>query len=387
MQRTLICGTTVGLLMMAGAACGQSKTPALLELTSKGKAVQGKLAAKDDRSCWLLGRDGYLSELELRNVEEYRIAAPQFQRFSPAELRDQLRREFGGNLEIAGTEHYLVCAAPGKAGAYAAVFESVYRGFYSYASTRGFRVAKPEFPLVAVVLPGRVAFADYCKKDGLRATPGLMGYYHRLTNRVALFDAGDEKVSAHEMPGKRELAVAAPFGNLPRSSVFARIEGSLEDTIIHETTHQVAFNLGLHTRIGENPQWVVEGLATVFEAPGIRNSASNTSVETRLNRERYLWFGEYRKSRRKPKSLAAFVGSDALFKSATLDAYSEAWALSFYLIESRPSQYARYLKGISERNPLQPYEPTERVDDFKKAFGADLALLEADFLRFYERLK
>src|SRR5204863_7870023 len=121
-----------------------------------------------------------------------------------------------------------------------------------------------------------------------------------------------------------------PFASGGDPAFWGSFEGSLKDTMIHEATHQVAFNTGLHSRVGENPKWVVEGLATVFEAPGIRSSGAGPAVKNRINRERFIWFGNYAKARRKPKSLEAFLSSDDLFKSAVLDAYSEAWAFSFF---------------------------------------------------------
>ena len=99
---------------------------------------------------------------------------------------------------------------------------------------------------------------------------------------------------------------------------------------MHEATHQAAYNTGLHSRIGGNPRWVVEGLATVFEAPGIRNSSANSGVKTRLNRERFLRFGNYAKARRKSGSLESFISSNDLFDSDVYDAYSQAWAFSFF---------------------------------------------------------
>ncbi|MCA9072184.1 MAG: hypothetical protein KDA84_24830, partial [Planctomycetaceae bacterium] len=58
---------------------------------------------------------------------------------------------------------------------------------------------------------------------------GLMGYYLRTSNRVALFDPGDGKNNVSSTP-----TVAPKF-------MEASIEGSLADTMIHEATHQVAF--------------------------------------------------------------------------------------------------------------------------------------------------
>jgi hypothetical protein len=165
----------------------------------------------------------------------------------------------------------------------------------------------------------------------------------------------------------------------------AIVEGDLHSTIVHETTHQVAFNTGLHSRIGQTPKWVIEGLATMFEAPGIHDSKSAAAM-TRINRSRYLWFENYLKSRRLPHSLKDFVATDDLYASATLDAYAEGWALTFFLAETRHGSYGRYLKSLVARNPLLVYTGEERVADFRKSFG-NLKSLEAEYVRFYENLK
>jgi hypothetical protein len=351
--------------------------PAYLELSVKDQPQRGKLVAMDKVNAWLMSREGQLLELEVKDITGMKRLSPRFQPLSSAEVRDALRREFGKRFDIAGSEHYLVCAPVGKASEYAKLFEQIYRSFHGYFSVRGFRMAAPEFPLVAIVFPDHKSFDDYCKKDGFRAFRGLMGYYIRTTNRVALFDPGDGQ--------------AAISGDDPSASpglVSATIEAGLADTMIHEATHQVAFNTGLHSRVGINPKWVVEGLATVFESPGIRESGSHRGKAfERINRERYVWFQGYAQSRRKPKSLATFISSDKLFETSALDAYAEGWALSFYLIETRPANYAKYLKAIASRDPVKDYSPEDRLADFKKAFGSDLDMLEADFLRFISRLE
>jgi len=99
-----------------------------------------------------------------------------------------------------------------------------------------------------------------------------------------------------------------------------------------------------------------------------------------------VWFVNYMQSRRSHRSLDDFVATDDLYASATLDAYAEGWALTFFLAETRHASYARYLKAMAQRNPLVPYAAAERVADFHKAFG-DSKFLEADYLRFFEKLK
>ncbi len=363
------------ILLSAASADSFAAKPKLLELKLDEETVQGKLIAHNQDLCWLMERDGNLRQIELRNVTEFRTLSNGFRRMKAAEFRKQLRREFKKPYEIKSTQHYVVCATEGKAKQYAQLFETIYRTFTVHISARGFRISKPDFPLVAIVFPDFKRFAEYSRKVGVRAFPGLKGFYLPTTNRVALYDDGNEEI-------------AYEFNPLPQHSLhrYARIKGNFKDTLIHEATHQVAFNVGLHSRIGESPVWVVEGLATIFESPGIRDR-SHDEPKSRINPYRFLSFKEFVKKRRKQKSLAGFVKSDTLFEKSIFDAYAQAWALSFYLIETRPAKYMKYLKTIAKRDPLKPYTPQERLADFTNTFGDDLDKLETALIRYIDRLE
>jgi hypothetical protein len=375
--------TLVGSLFVLIARCPAGTAPSLLELSVHGQKLLGKLEAKGSNACWFIERDGKLSFLEINQIDSIRTVAPRFREFSLAELRDQLRRSLPKQFRIDGTGHFLICSE-NNSHRIGEICEDTYRTFYRYFTVRGFKISQPEFPLVVIVFPDHASFVSYCRKDGIEPPSGLLGYYMRLTNRVALFDAGQD-LKADRKPAKSTDQLA--FSNRETAIRFdGMVEGNLHDTIVHETTHQCAFNMGLHSRIGPTPKWVIEGLATMFEAPGIRDSQKNSASKSRINRSRYLWFGNYMHSRRQPHSLVDFVASDDLYSSATLDAYSEGWALTFFLAETRHSSYGRYLKLIVQRNPLAAYSAAERVADFRKAFG-DIKTVETDYLRFFEKLK
>ncbi len=252
----------VGLIVWLGLIVGTAVNamagpPAYLELMVGDQPQRGKLLAMDRSNVWLMSPEGRLSEFELRDVKDFKRLAPVFQPANAGEVRDSLRREFGKGFEIAASEHYLVCAPVGKAGDYVKLFEEIYRSFRGYFGVRGFRLSEPEFPLVAIVFPDQKSFHDYCKADRVPVPAGLRGYYLRTSNRVAVYDPGDP-----------QTAQAGGEGFRPSRFMDANIQANLADTIVHETTHQVAFNAGLHSRIGVTPQWVVEGLATVFESAG-----------------------------------------------------------------------------------------------------------------------
>ncbi len=375
--------------------------PALIEVQLGPNKLQGKVVAHNTNSFWLLGQDGRLRALRSDEVGKFHQVSPRFNGWTGTILREQLRREFGQSFDVVGTRHYVVCAkGEQKARAYADTFEELFRSFHMYFSVRGFKIDEPEFPLVAVIFPEYESFARYAKAENVQASPTLKGYYLTTSNRIALYEdrlstaAWRSPVhSPWDLPppsdGERSSPRSSgwPVALEGQSGAWEALEGSLKDTMIHEATHQAAFNSGLHSRIGENPKWIVEGLATVFEAPGIRNSSSNSGVKARINRERFVWFGNFAKTRRKAKSLENFLASDAPFATGVLDAYSEAWAFSFFLIETRPRAYAEYLRTIAARDPLQTYPPEARVDDFKKLINKELPLLESEFLRFIAGIK
>lgn len=332
---------------------------ALLELKIGTERLEGRVAAHDDQTCWLLRRDGRLLSFKTDDVSDFRELEPRFRPYSSIDLRDKLQAEFSRAFEVKTTSHYVVVAGKGTADRYASLFEGIYRQFHAYFTARGFRMTDPEFPMVAVVFQDQQAFVDYCVAEGARPQPGLIGYYLPGSNRVALYD---------------------------RAAVGQATSDAVDDTVIHEATHQVAFNTGVHSRIGQTPLWLLEGLATLFEADGIRKKEVGASAGDRINAGRFDWYREYR-NRRPPKSLESFIREDSLFKTAALDAYSQAWALTFYLVETRPTEFTRYMKTVSSRDPLTPYDADTRLKDFKAAFGKDLDFLENGMLRFYDRFE
>jgi hypothetical protein len=187
-----------------------------------------------------------------------------------------------------------------------------------------------------------------------------VGYYHIETNRIALYDMGN-----------------ADSANWDRNAA----------VLIHEATHQMAFNTGVHSRYCPPPKWLAEGLAMLFEAPGVYDSRHHTSPGDRVNRDRLNTFREGVTPRHRPALLAAIVASDELFRTSPGAAYAESWALSFFLVETMPGKYVEYLKRTAARQPFEDYTAAERTADFTAVFGADWRMLEARFLRFIEGVK
>lgn len=373
------CLTTVlvALAWCGPMAVGEDK---LVEYRDGKTVTTGKILAKDKQRALLLDRVGQLHDVKLASGKLAATTSP-FQPLPTVELRNQLSREFGRDFELGSTRHYLVVAPAGRAGEYANLFEQHYSTLQSYFKLRGFSLQEPEFPLIAIVFATQKQFTEYAQGEGAQAMSNMQGYYSPRTNRVALFESRGGSASV-----SWRLPWEPPRAGWPRE--LGAIQTDQRDTVIHEATHQVAYNIGLHSRTGETPRWVVEGMATAFEPEGMRSTLAGSLPKQRINRERFLVFQNYVQSGRRPaKSLRSFLETDSLYQSAVLDFYAQSWALTFFLIETRPRNYAAYLKRIAARDPLADYPAKARLEDFQQTIHPNLDWLDAQFVRYFDGLK
>jgi len=102
------------------------------------------------------------------------------------------------------------------------------------------------------------------------------------------------------------------------------------------------------------------------------NSSTYHTLKDRINAGRLRDFKEYVATRRQPGSIARLVTSDTAFRSDTLGAYAEAWALSFYLCETRPARVCCVLRKTAARPIFATYNDAERMP-----ISAGLRRLEA----------
>ncbi|MFK7819682.1 MAG: DUF1570 domain-containing protein [Planctomycetaceae bacterium] len=363
----------------------EAKVKPLVEVgDGKGKTYQGRVESLDKRTVTMMRRDGSLFQLRRSGIKTFKQIAAKFKPLSKNEMVAKLREELGKGFVVQTTQHYIVCTPKGSKKNYAGVFENVYKAFHYQFRRRQFHLQKNEFPLVAIVFPGFQDFAKYAAKDGVRASPGLLGYYHRMSNRVAVYE------SSRRATLDRPLRTGQLQRPLEADDNVYRDTGSgadLESTITHETIHQVSFNTGIHPRLGHAPRWIIEGLAMTFESPGFLATSGNARGSSRLNRDRLVWFKGYSQTNRPRKSLKAFVESGRMFQTAALDAYSQSWALTFFFMDqpARAYKFGRYIRAMNQRELTAGYTAKDRLADFENAFG-DVERVETDFLRFMRDL-
>jgi hypothetical protein len=337
--------------------------------------VQGRiLETAQDGGMLILAQDGVLWRVDPQEVAKQSSDPAPFKPLTADELAQQLLHTLPPGFEVYKTAHYLVLHNTSLVYARwcGGLFERLYAAFNKYWKSRDFNLAEPEFPLVAIVFADEQSYLKYCGPDLGEAGKSVIGYFNLQTNRMAMYD----------LSGVQALGGGRDRGSSAIRKVLSHPDAErLVATMVHEATHQIAFNCGLQTRLSDCPYWFSEGLAVYFETPDL-SSASGWRNMGGVNRPRLARFQQYLRHR-PADSLATLVSNDKRFRdsSLALDAYAEAWALTYYLVHRCSKQYVAYLRMLSKKKPLIWDNEATRLAEFQAAFG-DLKKLDAAFLHY-----
>ena len=290
--------------------------------------------------------------------------------------------ELPSGFDIHATSHYLICYNTSRDYATwcGTLFERLHKAFTNFWTRRGMKLHDGEFPLVAVVFNSRESYARYSEPELGKTADSIIGYYSLRSNRMTMYDLTG--VESLRTAGQRIGSLAQI--NLMLSQPQAEL---LVATIIHEATHQIAFNSGLQTRYADIPMWVSEGIAEYFETPDLSSTKGWRTIGG-VNEPRLERFRQYL-GQRPATSLKSLICDDRRVRDTrqALDAYAEAWALTYYLINRHPKQYAAYLQMLSEKKQLIWDDPETRLKDFQAAFGENLGRLDTDFVRQMQKVR
>ena len=350
------------LFLIVGFYCSQvcfSQAPAekgLFRITgTNGKktgTVYGKSVGWDGTWMNVMTRGGHLIDLHLDPAKDIKKVADKFVPLSKKKLVAKLKKEFGSKYAVSTTNHFVVVHPIGEFKVWAQPFEDLAVQFKAYFKTRGVYLDKPEFTMVAVVLNTRAEFNRMTAKHKIGS--GVVGYYSSTSNRVITYDPTN---------GRGTVSLA-----------------DLE-TVVHEATHQTAYNFGLHTRGGNAPRWLKEGLATMFEARGVHNCFKYSQRSDRLNVDQLYWIQQYIKSGAAKGNLERMVRNDRLFSADADFAYAYAWGMTFFLAETQPHAYFKFLKNDGNTSGSSGTK-SDAVKRFADSFGANFDNLEATMLKF-----
>ena len=219
--------------------------------------------------------------------------------------------------------------------------ESVDSTFGRFASTMQLELTTPRFPQVLLIFEANRDFNAYYEEGTGRkalSSQTVAGFYSALTNWLAI--------------------------RIDECDSFA--------TPMHEAIHQQVFNRGVLQRLAPVPNWFSEGIANGFENDGnkVRTDA------TKINR---LYAGLLTLGPR--LTFDDVITRDETFRGDVFagDAYSIAWALHWYLVTERPSQYTAFVRRLRTIEPLASREDDDRLAEFQQTF----ALNTKDLPRLY----
>lgn len=334
-------------------------SPELLVGSIDGRQVSGLEVISAINRQIVLGTDGWIHDFDPRVTKaDLRVEPGEFKPLDSMQMRAELYAEFGRDFEIVATRHYLVVQPQGSKGKWPQIFEQLHRTFNTYFSTRGVKVRSGNFPMVAIVMPSEASMQQYLRSLGVNVS-GVLGVYDRASNRVVMYDHGGQS-------------------------------GGVAATICHEAAHQSAFNTGVHSRFAETPHWLVEGVGCLFQSPamieGRRNGPRSERIDPGLM---YAYQSSYSAA---PEKLAAdleqLVANDAGFKNRASieDAYTAAWAMTFYLSEREPAVFSELVKCYAARRPLEPYTTDQRASDFLRIVGVGPGTIGHRVAKFFQQL-
>lgn len=326
-----------------------------------------------DGGVLLLAPDGVLWPVPKEEIVSRRSDDKPFVPMSFDALQKQVSTELKG-FRFHKTKHYLIAYNTSQAYAHwvGALFERLHDAFYTYWTRKGAELHEPTFPLVALVFNTKESYALYSRAELGDATGSIIGYYNLKSNRMTMYD-----LTGVEGAGGGERAAARINQILSQPGAERTVA-----TIVHEATHQLAFNSGLQVRLADIPFWVSEGIAIYFETPDLESTKGWRNIGG-VNQVNLFNFRKYLPSR-PAGSLEALLCDDKRFRDPAVaaDAYAEAWALNYYLLRTKSEAYVKYVKLLAQQQPLGNLEREERLKQFRQCFGEDLSALEAEFLRY-----
>ena len=342
------------------------------------RALEGTVIIEAADGAMLLELDDQRLELLQGNeVHSRRTVDAPSTASTPREEGNRILAELPAGFDLLVTRHYVICFDTSRAYAQwsGALFEKLHDAFLNYWRKAGVEVEAPRRPLVVVIFSDRERYEAHAARDLGAAADRVVGYYNLMSNRVTTFD-----LTGSDQLARRPATSAARAG----LEILASPEAAgLVSTLVHEASHQMAFNCQMHRRLAPVPVWISEGVATFFETPdpGGRGWKRIGGV----NRPRLDTFlAGYRAG-----VLDEIVRGDEPFRASegAIDAYARAWALTAFLAQTRKGALVEYINAIGAKPPLSPDGPEERLRDFVAAFGVEPHELEQPLMKFLARWK
>lgn len=356
----------------------------LVNVNGKAKQYAGRVIVEDSVGSMLLETDeGAMVQIMADTIKSRESNSEPLERLNKKQLAERLLDEFGPGFQVWDkSKNYVVVYNTTRKYAQwtSSLLERLQKGFLAYWKKRGCDIRDPEVPLVVVIFGDKDSYLRYAREELGAAAGSAIGYYSFQTNRITMYDLtgmqalrreDSRRGSAHDISAMLSEPEAAP----------------LVATIVHEATHQIAFNCGLQKRYADNPVWLAEGLAMYCETPDLFSNRSWSGIG-RVNYDRWDLYRE-NANNDKVLPLESLIVDDTRFRNSrtAVDAYAEAWAWTYFLATWHTDEFVAYMKDLAAKPLLTSDDKKGRLADFKRHFGSDLTALEDEFYRRMSRIE
>ncbi len=343
--------------------CGQPIAAQLQSATATidfdNQTFSGQPLGWDGKRIALLARDGRLNFVPANSERDLKIISDRFEPFSAEQLRTVLLEQYRARYDVSITDNFVIIHPWGDPQVWAQPFEDFHQRFVSLLESKGMELQTPQVPMIGLVLRSRNDFNRSLINEVEIHDARIAGFYSQVSNRITTYD---------------------PKGHLRNEDDKWMYSAW---PIIHEAAHQSAFNTGVHNRFAPPPLWLSEGLATMFEAASFTGSADIAAPALRVNAVRLQQLRKYLNTASLNSGLINLIANDRLFQSHPELAYSLSWGMSFFMAETRPKAYFKFLAEDGKRPNFSPYTQEARLQDFARAFGKVFGEFERQLTAYF----
>ena len=355
----------------------------LANIDGEARKLTGKVVVEDTAGSMLLETDeGAMWPISGSDVLKRTSDSAKMTLLNKRQLGERLLAEMGPEFRLHESKHYVVVynTTDKYAKWCSSLLERLQKSFIAFWKKRGSKVYAPKAPLAVLIFNNKASYIAHARPELGQAAGNAIGYYSFQTNRIVMYDLTGSQAVRRESTNRGSLKDISALLQSPEAL-------HLVATIIHEATHQIAFNCGLQTRFVDNPVWLSEGMAVYFETPDLNSNRSWSGIG-KVNYDRW---DRFRKNVRdgKAANLKTLIATDDRLRNprTAVDGYAEAWAWNYFLIKWHPKEYTKYLKTLADKPRLRFDQPEQRLADFQQHFGEDLSKLEEEFYRRMSKIR
>lgn len=332
-------------------------------------------------------------------------------------LGDLLKDLAGNRFTIRETDHFTIAydtpyeTLRSLTGRLEGTFDAV----WIFSEHFKLPITPPTDRLAVLFLDKSEDFEEYCRNAKLRVASAA-GFYDSNSNRSTFLNTMNwpdvKNLSEQIADAKRQVASQSDRGSADALQSQVSAMEAQRDALVkrfnkliiqHEAAHQVFFNIGVHVRGADNPVWLTEGMACLFEVP--QSEISRGKVQ--INQMR---LGDFREAlgvppnvqKIDPASLRKALDDNRIvsFRDFVRDGqvahpdsqavsfrYSQSWAMVYYLLREHRDAFSRYLDKLAHREVGRVVSPEERIAEFEETFGPLDGPFEGKWIAFMLKLR